>query len=298
MANIKSVYSIKDLENLSGVKAHTIRIWERRYHLLAPMRTDNNIRYYDTTNFQKLLNVVVLLRYGFKISKLAKLTETEIQARVNEIRSNKYDRDHVAHQFKLAMMTFDQELFMSTYDSLTAERSFRDIFFDYFLPLFDDIGVLWQTKTITPAHEHFISYLVRLKILANTNASIPTPAAPSRQTFALFLPHGEIHELGLLYLNYELVSNGHQTIYLGENLPVDTLEGFKTLFGQVHYISYTTVAPAHDTLDDFIEEMTTRVLGENDSFWLVGGRLANKVPNDPRLHFFSALREVVNALPL
>ncbi len=297
MANIKSIYSIKDLENLSGVKAHTIRIWERRYHLLAPMRTDNNIRYYDTTNFQKLLNVVVLLRYGFKISKLAKLTETEIQARVNEIRSDKYDRDHVAHQFKLAMMTFDQQLFMETYDSLLPDRSFREIFFDYFLPLFHDIGVLWQTKTITPAHEHFISYLVRLKILANTNARMAARATPSGQVYALFLPHGEIHELGLLYLNYELVFRGHHTIYLGENLPIDTLEGFKTLFEQVTYISYTTVAPSPDALDDFITEMATRVLTKNDAFWLVGGRLSDKTPPAPPIQFFGSLRQIVEALP-
>ncbi len=297
MANIKSIYSIKDLENLSGVKAHTIRIWERRYHLLAPMRTDNNIRYYDTTNFQKLLNVVVLLRYGFKISKLAKLTETEIQARVNEIRSDKYDRDHVAHQFKLAMMTFDQQLFMETYDSLLPDRSFREIFFDYFLPLFHDIGVLWQTKTITPAHEHFISYLVRLKILANTNARMAARATPSGQVYALFLPHGEIHELGLLYLNYELVFRGHHTIYLGENLPIDTLEGFKTLFEQVTYISYTTVAPSPDALDDFITEMATRVLTKNDAFWLVGGRLSDKTSPAPPIQFFGSLRQIVEALP-
>ncbi|HLN95332.1 MAG TPA: MerR family transcriptional regulator [Flavobacterium sp.] len=297
MANIKSIYSIKDLENLSGVKAHTIRIWERRYHLLAPMRTENNIRYYDTHNFQKLLNVVVLLRYGFKISKLSKLTEAELQARVNEIRSHKYDRDHVAHQFKLAMMTFDQQLFMETYDSLVPDRSFREIFFDYFLPLFDDIGVLWQTKTITPAHEHFISYLVRLKILANTNACMANPASPSGQVYALFLPHGEIHELGLLYLNYELVLRGHHTIYLGENLPVDTLEGFKTLFDQVTYISYTTVAPSPDALDDFINEMTTRVLTPNDAFWLVGGRLSDKTSPAPHIQFFGSLRQVVENLP-
>lgn len=299
MPNIKTVFSIKDLENLSGVKAHTIRIWERRYHLLSPMRTDNNVRFYDTANFQKLLNVVVLLRYGFKISKLAKLTETELQRRVNEIRSEKYDRDHVAHQFKLAMMTFDQQLFMQTYDSLVPERSFPDIFFDYFLPLFDDIGVLWQTKTITPAHEHFISYLVRLKILANTNACIAQPPPPTGRMFALFLPHGEIHELGLLYLNYELLSRGHQTIYLGENLPIDALSDFRSLFEQVTYISYTTVAPAHDLLDDFMADMAHQVMDANDAFWLVGARLTDRnLPTDGRIRFFGSLRQIVDHLPL
>ena len=164
MNNLKNRFSIKDLENLTGIKAHTIRIWEKRYNLLTPKRTDTNIRYYDLASFQKMLNVSYLNNNGYKISKIATLKANEIHALVRELASKTNLERHAINSFKLSMLNFDQVLFYNTYDSLLKEKPFHDVFYDIFIPLLTEIGLLWQTNTITPAHEHFLTTLIRQKI--------------------------------------------------------------------------------------------------------------------------------------
>lgn len=294
---IKSIFTIKDLENLSGIKAHTIRMWEKRYDLLRPFRTDINTRYYDVENLQKLLNVVLLTKYGFKLARLGTMSANDLDVLVREVRSDRYDRNHVSHLFKVAMMTFDQHLFMQTYSELLKERSFRQVFFDYFMPLLDDIGILWQTRTITPANEHFISCLIRLKILANTDALPAKPALSSDRVYALFLPLGEIHELGLLYLNYELLNQGHRTIYLGESMPLESLERFKSLFNQVTFVTYATVAPSKHEFEEYLAQLTLRLLGDGSDLWVLGARVLEEPEHrDSRIKFFGSLKEALNEM--
>ena len=167
MNNIKNIFSINDLENLSGIKAHTIRIWEKRYNVLQPMRTDTNIRLYSLSSLQKLLNITLLRDYGYKISKISTFTDEKIVEMIRDIVSNKNSKNHAVNAFKMAMMDFDQELFSNTYNWLLEEKSFKEIFYQVFIPLVEDIGLLWQTDTIMPAHEHFISCLIIKKILVN-----------------------------------------------------------------------------------------------------------------------------------
>ena len=135
MNNIKTTFSIKDLENLSGIKAHTIRIWEKRYNILEPLRTDTNIRLYDLSSLQKLLNVTLLNDYGYKISKIATFPPEKIPSLVKEIIQEKNSKNHAISAFKIAMMNFDQELFLNTYNWLASEKSFRELFFVFFIPL-------------------------------------------------------------------------------------------------------------------------------------------------------------------
>ncbi|HAH56273.1 MAG TPA: MerR family transcriptional regulator, partial [Flavobacterium sp.] len=142
--NIKSVFSIKDLENLSGIKAHTIRIWEKRYNVLQPMRSDTNIRNYDLQSLQKLLNVVLLNNYGYKISRIAEHSTEKIESLVREIISEKSTKNHAINAFKMAMINFDQALFFNTYNSLLSEKSFREVFYEIVIPLMEEIGLLWQ----------------------------------------------------------------------------------------------------------------------------------------------------------
>ena len=227
MNKVKNVFSIKDLENLSGIKAHTIRIWEKRYNVLEPMRTETNIRSYDLVNLQKLLNITLLHNHGYKISQISKLSDEKIPTLVNEIISEKSIKHHAISSFKMAMMNFDQALFLNTYDKLLSEKPFREIFTEILIPILIEIGFLWQTNTISIAHEHFISYLIRQKLLINTEKLQYQEATRTDKVFILFLPNREIHELGLLYLNYEIQLNGYKSIYLGENVPVDSLKDIK-----------------------------------------------------------------------
>ena len=271
MNNVKSTFSIKDLENLTGIKAHTIRIWEKRYNLLEPERTDTNIRYYDLESLQLLLNVSYLNDNGYKISKIALLSKEEKSKIVREIATTSNSQNHALNLLKLSMLNFDQSLFYSTYDNLAKEKSFKEIFYDVFIPLLSEIGVLWQTDTITPAHEHFISTLIRQKISTNTEIYQSKNQKHSKSTFVLFLPDNEIHELGLMYLNLEIISKGFQSILLGPSVPINSLVNILGNYESITFISYFTVQPERENLMSYLKEFEDKILATPSSkFWILG----------------------------
>jgi DNA-binding transcriptional MerR regulator len=264
------VFSIKDLENLSGIKAHTIRIWEKRYNILEPMRSNTNIRNYDLLSLQKLLNIVLLHDYGYKISKIASYPADQIPILVREIISEKSAKNHAISDFKMAMMDFDQELFFTTYAQLLSEKSFKEIFYDVFIPLMTEMGLLWQSETISPAHEHFISYLIKQKLLINTEKLQVLKPTKTDKVFVLSLPMNEVHELGLMYLNYETLLHGYKTIYLGESMPIEDLMDLKKHFKSIVFVSYLTVQPDKDTVNDYLKRMIEVLMDENTELWYVG----------------------------
>ena len=271
MNNVKNVFSIKDLENLSGIKAHTIRIWEKRYNVLEPMRSDTNIRYYNLVNLQKLLNITLLHDYGYKISRIAKYSNEEIPEIVREIVSEISVKSHAISCFKMAMLNFDQSLFFSTYNTLLSHKTFREVFYDVFIPLLNEIGLLWQSDTIKPAHEHFIYYLIKQKLLINTEKLQILKPTNDEKVFVLYLPSNEIHELGLMYLNYEILHHGYRSIYLGESIPLDNLSDMKKYFNKITYISYLTVEPNKDKINPYITSVNNEILNdENTELWLLG----------------------------
>ncbi|MBC2845922.1 MerR family transcriptional regulator [Winogradskyella flava] len=274
MNNIKNQFSIKDLENLTGIKAHTIRIWEKRYNLLQPKRTDTNIRYYDLANFQKLLNVSYLNNNGYKISKIATIEEHKIPLLVREIAAENNMESHAINAFKLSMLNFDQALFYNTYESLLREKAFDEIFYDIFIPLLTEIGLLWQTDTITPAHEHFLTSLIRQKILINTEKVQSKQINKSKKTFVLYLPENEIHELGLMFINHQLVSKGYQSIFLGFSVPIESLVDLKNYYDELIYVSYFTVKPEKAEIEKYIENFNKLMLeGTNTKLWILGQML-------------------------
>lgn len=268
--NVKNVFSIKDLENLSGIKAHTIRIWEKRYNILSPMRTDTNIRLYDLEGLQKLLNITLLHQYGYKISKIATYPEDKIPELVKETVNSRNSKNHAVNALKMAMMNFDQELFFNTYNWLAEDKSFKEIFIQVFIPLLNEIGLLWQTDTISPAHEHFISYLIRHKLILNIEKLQVLKPVKTEKVFVLSLPMNEIHELGLMYLHYEILQKGFRAIYLGESMPVKSLKDLKKHFDSITFISYLTVKPNRNEIDDFVREMTEELLDDTTEIWYTG----------------------------
>jgi DNA-binding transcriptional MerR regulator len=296
--NVKSVFSIKDLENLSGIKAHTIRIWEKRYNILEPIRTETNIRTYDLASLQKLLNVVLLNSYGYKISRIAELTTEKIALLVREIISEKNSNNHALNAFKMAMINFDQALFLNTYTNLLSEKTFREVFYEVIIPLMNEIGLLWQSGTISPAQEHFISYLIKQKLLINTEKVQILEPTRSDKVFVLYLPENEIHELGLMYLNYEILLNGYKTIYLGESVPIDSLKDMKKYFDNIVYISYLTVQPTRDAIDDYLKEISTEIIDANSEIWFLGRMTefidAKSLPET--ISVFNSISDLVNKL--
>lgn len=295
MNNVKNVFSIKDLENLSGIKAHTIRIWEKRYNVLEPMRSDTNIRSYDIRNLQKLLNIVLLHNYGYKISKIATLNQKEMNKLANDIISEKSAKNHAISTFKMAMMNFDQALFFQTYNQLLNEKTFREVFYTVFIPLMQELGFLWQTETITPAHEHFITYLIKQKLLINTEKVQILEPTKTDRVFVLFLPLNEIHELGLMYLNYEILLNGYQTIYLGESIPTSSLMDLKNSFDKITFVSYLTVEPNQEEVNNYITELQTNLIENSNHEILLLGRMTEFIEHKTKfenIHIFNSIEEL------
>ncbi|HKO76458.1 MAG TPA: MerR family transcriptional regulator [Flavobacterium sp.] len=295
MNNVKNIFSIKDLENLSGIKAHTIRIWEKRYNILQPMRTDTNIRLYSLSSLQKLLNITLLCDYGYKISKISTFTDEKIAEMTRDIVSNKNSKNHAVNAFKLAMMNFDQELFSNTYNWLLEEKSFREIFYQVFIPLVEDIGLLWQTDTIMPAHEHFISCLIIKKVLVNIEKIENERKIQSDKVYVLALPLNEIHELGLMYLHYEIISKGHKVIYLGESMPIGNLKELKKYYSSIVYVSYFTTQPEMGLVNEYVALMGSQLLGNQSEIWLIGRMTQyidqNLIPNDVKV--FNSISDLV-----
>ncbi len=215
-------YTIKDLEKLSGVKAHTIRIWEKRFNIIQPSRTETNFRYYNDEQLKKLLNISLLNNSGYKISKIACLCETEICKEVEKVTSGETNFDAQIEKLVLAMVEMDEDKFETQLTEFIKRDGFEDAMLHVIYPFFDKIGVLWQTGNITPAQEHFVSNIVRQKVIVAIDG-LAKNTIPESKLFLLFLPEGELHEIGLLFTNYLLRKYGHKVIYLGQSLPLKDL---------------------------------------------------------------------------
>ncbi len=299
MNNVKKFFSIRDLENLSGIKAHTIRIWEKRYNLLSPERTDTNIRIYSLASLQKLLNIVLLYNNGYKISKIAKLPESELPSVVREIIAKNSMKSHAINAFKLSMINFDLSLFQNTYNSLLSNRSFREIFWEVFMPLLNELGLLWQTDTISPSHEHFITNLIKQKIYTSTEKLQIIEPTRKDKVFVLYLPENEIHEIGLLFLNYEIVLKGYKTIYLGQTMPLENLTDLLKFYENLYFLSYFTVEPNKDKIDRYMQEFNEKLNANgNSNLWILGRQTQHineaALPNGIRI--FHSIEELSEAL--
>ena len=299
MNNVKKFFSIRDLENLSGIKAHTIRIWEKRYGLLTPERTTTNIRTYNLSNLQKLLNITLLYTNGYKISKIAKIPEENIPLMVREIVSKSSVKNYAINAFKLSMVNFDQTMFTNTYNSLLADKSFREIFKKVFIPLLNELGLLWQTDTISPAHEHFITSLIKQKILINTEKLQDRQPTRKDKIFVPFLPENEIHEIGLLYINYEITLRGYKSIYLGQTVPLDTLKDVMKYFDNICFLSYFTVVPSKDKIESYIHDFSKMVEDYNNpQFWVLGYQTQHidKTNLPDFIRTFNSIEQVISEL--
>ena len=299
MDRVKSSFNIKNLEHLSGIKAHTIRIWEKRYNLFEPERTDTNIRMYDLENLQKLLNVTLLYNNGYKISKIAALEAEEINDNVRNLIVNKDADDWSIGLFKLAMINFDQRLFTKTFNELLEQFSFREIFKNVFVPLMNELGVLWQTNSISPSHEHFITSLVKQKIHSMCEELQSKEVRRKDRRFVLFLPDNEIHELGLLYLYYEVLFHGFQCVFLGQSVPIKSLSNLVDIGEPITFISYFTIEPAQDKINTYLQTFKEEITSTMDcNLWMLGYQVQfikeKELPKQMRS--FNSIEGVIEAL--
>ncbi len=215
-------YSIKDLQNFTGIKAHTIRMWEKRYNIVEPKRTNTNIRYYDDDDLKKLINISILNRNGYKISAIVSLSDSAISEEILSLAHTLNDFESQIEGLVVSMIDFDENMFEKIFNTAVIKMGFEDAVINILYPFFEKIGVLWQIGTITTSHNYFISNLVRQKIIVAIDGLV-TSFTNKTKTYLLFLPEGEHHELGLLFYQYILKKNNYTIIYLGANVPDECL---------------------------------------------------------------------------
>lgn len=260
-----SIYSIKDLEHLSGIKAHTIRIWEQRYQLFSPQRTSTNIRFYSDDDLKLILNIASLQHHGYKISKIVGMPREARQQEVQRLSlANKSFEDQV-NALSVAMIDLDEVFFNKIVDSNVKNVGFERTMMEIIYPFLQKIGILWMTNSINPAQEHFISHLVRQKLIVATDKLKVPSKGP---LFVLFLPDGELHELGLLFANFMLRSRGVRTLFFGQILPLKALEEVYHHVNPSFMFTCITSSPGSGEIQSYINSLSQKF---KDSTILITG---------------------------
>jgi MerR family transcriptional regulator, light-induced transcriptional regulator len=252
-----ALYSIKDLERISGVKAHTIRIWEKRYGIVEPQRTESNIRFYCDTEVKKLMNISILLNHGYKISKLAELDSDELSKKVLEVSMISNGHDSMTENLVVAMIEMDEAKFEKLLNQSIIKEGFENTVFKVLYPFFERIGLLWQAGSINPAHEHFITNLVKQKIYVAID-SVPFHSGSEVKKFLLFLPEWDLHELGLLVYDYLLKSRGFRVIYLGASVPEDDVYAVSDFLKPDYFLAAFANGVEKEKIESYINRLSAR----------------------------------------
>ncbi len=263
-------YSIKDLERLSGIQAHTIRIWEKRYKLISPERTDTNIRVYSDNDLKRLLNIAMLNKNGLKISKIAHLSENDLNSRIIKLSEDYSNAGNQIENLILTMVQLDEVKFENLFNSVIDQIGFEDTIVNVIYPFLSKIGVLWQTGNINPAQEHFISNIIRRKILvAIDKLEIPV----SGKKFILFLPEGEFHEISLLFFAYLVKKHGFYAIYLGQSVPFADVVSIQKEYNAEYLVTCFTTQMPEFSLVDYLGQ--TAKAFKKQKVFVTGSQLLN-----------------------
>lgn len=250
-----SNYSIKDLEQLSGIKAHTIRIWEQRHNLLCPKRTDTNIRFYDDQDLKLILNVALLNDNGFKISKIASMDPAEMREEVMKLTERTLTHDDQIHALTICMIEMDEDRFDKILSTNILKLGFEQTMMNIIYPFMSKIGVLWQTGAINPAQEHFISNLVRQKLIVAIDSQVGRPGG---KKFLLYLPDEELHETSILFASYLIKNQGHKVIYLGQSTPYEDLTSVFDLHQPDFLLTVITTSPVAENAQKYLNSISCK----------------------------------------
>ncbi len=249
-----SNYSIKDLEQLSGIKAHTLRIWEQRYNIINPKRTDTNIRTYDDKDLKLVLNISLLKDHNYKISEIAKLSLEQLSKEVLTISDKQLNYPDQIHALTIAMIDIDEERFEKIMSTNILQFGFENTMINIIYPFLIRIGTLWITGSIGPAQEHFITNLIRQKIVVAIDGQIIKPTSESK-TYILYTPEGEFHEMPLLFANFILRARNNKVIYLGQSMPFSELEFICQHHKPDCLFTVITSTPGQDDIQQYINKL-------------------------------------------
>ncbi len=283
-------FTIKDLENLSGIKAHTLRIWEQRYNFLKPSRTFTNIRYYSNDELKKVLNIALLNKYGFKISHIDKMNEAEIKEKLLSLGQMEAQQERIVNDLIKNMIDLDMESFELTLDKFILARGIERAITQIIFPFLEKIGILWLTNHINPAQEHLVTNIVRQKLIVGIEGVSTT--LKLNKTILLFLPEGEYHELGLLFMYYILKSRGADVIYLGTSIPLNDVAYVVDLKKPDYLYCHLTTVGQNFNFDRFL----TNAAKKFDQLpIIISGQLTNTYEKKihPPIYFKRSFAEVM-----
>lgn len=249
-----SNYSIKDLEQLSGIKAHTLRIWEQRYNIISPKRTDTNIRTYDDQDLKLVLNISLLKDHGYKISDISKLSVEEMYREVIKISDRQLNYPDQIHALTISMIDLDEDRFEKIISTNILQFGFENTMIHIIYPFLSRIGTLWVTGSIGPAQEHFITNLIRQKIIVAIDGQV-SKQRPDGKKYMLFLPEGELHEISLLFANYIIRARYNKVVYLGQSLPFNELVFAYNVHKPDYLFSAITSVPSNSDVQPFVDKL-------------------------------------------
>ncbi|MEN9569613.1 MAG: hypothetical protein RL172_844 [Bacteroidota bacterium] len=285
-----NAFTIKDIENLTGIKAHTIRIWEQRYQLLKPNRTDTNIRYYTSDELKKVLNIALLNKYGYKISHIDKMNEQEVKEKILSLTQLQAQLERIVNDLIKCMIDLDMDRLEDILDKYIASRGIERTITQLIFPFLEKIGILWLTNHINPAQEHLVTNIIRQKLIVGIEGA--SSSLISNKSVLLFLPEGEHHELGLLFVYYLLKSRGIGVIYIGANIPLNDVEYVVKLKKPNYLFTHLTSVSNNFQLDKFVANITRRF---SSTPFILSGHLTHtyekKIP--AHINFKKSLQEVM-----
>lgn len=291
-------YSIRDIEKLTQIKAHTLRIWEQRYGFLVPYRTDTNIRYYDDEQLKLLLNIASILKNGSKISHVARMSPDDIAVEVRRLTESTGELD-VFCELKvdallMSMIDLDELHFEKVIADCNMRMGFEQTMVRVIIPFLKKVGILWSVGDINVAQEHFISNLIRRKLLVAIDM-LPLVRDPQQDRYLLYLPDGELHEIGLLFAKYVIKSRKKNTIYLGQSVPFQDLRLMVEKYEPHYLITYFTSGMSLNVLQNYLNRLGDTPMAERRV--LVAGPLMG----NPRLVFppnVRYLRDITDLIQL
>jgi MerR family transcriptional regulator, light-induced transcriptional regulator len=291
-----AVYSIKDLEKLSGIKAHTLRIWEQRYAIIVPKRTKTNIRYYTDEDLRSILNVTVLNKNGFKISKIAAMSIEERSLKVASLSEKNFEHDTQLDALTISMIEMDEYKFDKIISANIQQLGFERTMIEVIHPFLDKLGLLWLTGSIHPVQENFMSYLIRQKIIVAIDNLTLTLGRPTKK-FLLYLPEGENQELSLLFMHYLLRSRNYKVIYIGQNMSIDDLRDVYQIHKPDFIYTMITETFTRQPIAKYLDQLSYHF---KESKILVSGYqvIAQKITPNFNTIVLKNLQEIVDFLEL
>ena len=285
-----NAFTIKDIENLTGIKAHTIRIWEQRYTFLKPERSDTNIRYYNSNEVKTILNVALLNKYGFKISHIDKMNEEQIKEKILTLSQFEAQQERIVNDLIQYMIDLNMDEVENVLDSYIKTKGIQRTIIQIIFPFLERIGILWLTNHINPAQEHLVTNIIRQKLIVGIEST--TSHVQINKTVLLFLPEGEHHELGLLFMYYLLKSRGIKVLYIGSNVPIKDIVYVVGVKPPTLLYTHLTSVANNFNFERFLNNLNVHLSGFE---LIVSGQLTQsykkKIPDN--VNFKKSLTEVM-----